>query len=174
MQFPEFETGRLFLKNITVNDAAFLLRVFSHPKVNRFLYDEEPVASLRQAEELVRRYWPGGVSDRNRWKIVDKASGEEMGTCGFHRWEGDKRRAEVGYDLLPEYWGHGYIREAVVPVFDFLRSSRAARTLRAVIYRGNERSIATAEKLGFQKTSEIEMTEFHGESHEHHIYELQL
>lgn len=96
MSFPEFETERLLLKNITSNDKELIFNLFSNRAVNRYLYDESPISTLDQAAAVIEKYWGGSPTDRNRWKVISKATGAQMGTCGFHRWDEGARRADIG------------------------------------------------------------------------------
>lgn len=43
-----------------------------------------------------------------------------IGTCGFHCWsQGTPAKAEIGFDLAKNDWGHGCMREALQPVIEF-------------------------------------------------------
>ena len=72
-----------------------------------------------------------------------------MGTCGFHCWDRVHKTCDIGYDLYPEFWGKGYMREAMEVLPDFIRSDMGIRCVSACIYIDNHRSIKLAEKLGF-------------------------
>lgn len=42
-----------------------------------------------------------------------------MGTCGFHCWNNEERKVDVGYDLKEQFWGKGYMREAMEELIKF-------------------------------------------------------
>ena len=174
MPFPEFETERLVLQNITSQDKEFIFNLFSNAGVNRYLYDEAPISTLDQAAGTIEKYWGGSPTDRNRWKIVLKATGSEVGTCGFHLWSERERCADIGYDLLPSHWGKGYAREALVPLLQFMKDELGAHCIRAIVYPENTRSVKVLERMGFVLGEETEDTEFAGKTYLHHIYELRL
>jgi len=53
-----------------------------------------------------------------RWAIRLKSSGLCIGTCGFNAWSEATRSATIGYDLNREYWGRGFITEALFNVIE--------------------------------------------------------
>jgi hypothetical protein len=84
--FPELETERLVLRQITIADAECLFAFFSDAEVMRF-YDCEPLSSIEESRRLIRRFsdWFGQQSGF-RWGIALKAAPQTLvGTCGlFH------------------------------------------------------------------------------------------
>lgn len=88
---------------------AAISRLWTDPEVRRYLGG--PVAEQQvAARERGCAGYPGAFS-------VVRASDESV--IGMVSVGPDSRwgaRAEVSYQLLPEYWGHGYAREAVAPV----------------------------------------------------------
>ncbi|WP_024632108.1 MULTISPECIES: hypothetical protein [unclassified Paenibacillus] len=54
-QFPELETKRLVLRELTQNDSTELFQFFSLDEVTKF-YDAESFTTIKQAEELIQRW----------------------------------------------------------------------------------------------------------------------
>ena len=106
-------TDRLVLRPMSPDDVEFVFRHFSNPAVHQYLVDNAPVATRERARSIVEFYTGAESSTRLRWVITLKAGGEPIGTCGFHEWSPAHRRAEVGYDLAPEWWGQGLMFEAL-------------------------------------------------------------
>ncbi len=100
------------MRNISLEDADFFLTLFSSPVVNKYLVDAEPLQSIDEARDLINWYNNESI-DHNRWVIINKETGIRLGTCGFHIWDKRNNRVEIGYDLLPENWGKGYMNEAL-------------------------------------------------------------
>jgi [ribosomal protein S5]-alanine N-acetyltransferase len=111
--FPELDTERLSLRNVREEDTDFLYKHFSNEKVCEYLYDEENFTSREEAIELVNFYSNPENAGYNRWVLFKKDNGERIGTCGFHLWDRTNHIAEIGYDLYPEFWGRGYMKEAL-------------------------------------------------------------
>ena len=60
--------------------------------------------------------------------------------------------AEIGYDLSKDYWGKGYMKEAMVPVIKFGFNVMRLSTINAFIHIENIRSNKFIRKLGFLLT----------------------
>lgn len=173
MLFSDLETERLALRNISTEDTEFIFRQFSDPVVCRYLYDDEPYTELGQAEGLIRYFTAPEPRLQHRWIVVRKSDGVKMGTCGFHHWRTTLAAAEVGYDLREEFWGQGYMLEAMRRVVKFAAEDMKLKMLDANIYPGNTPSVSLARKLGFRVVGGTVFT-FRGEQILHDVYALDL
>jgi RimJ/RimL family protein N-acetyltransferase len=73
------------------------------------------------------------------------------GLINFHGLPDDRGFVEVGYELRPEFRGHGYAIDAVRAVFDWAATEHGVTRFRAGIVPGNERSINLVTKIGMTK-----------------------
>ena len=149
MLFNDIKTERLVLKNISIDDRNFIFSQFSDAVVNRYLFDAEPVTDMQGADEIITFYIQPESRLQHRWIIVRKSDGMKMGTCGFHCWNQTDCKVEVGYDLKEEFWGNGYMREAMKEIISFSIDEMHIKEISASIYIDNQRSIHLAENLGF-------------------------
>ncbi|QVK18549.1 GNAT family N-acetyltransferase [Mycoplasmatota bacterium] len=149
MLFNDLETERLFLKNITIDDRDFIFSQFSDDVVNRYLFDAEPVTDMQGADEIISFYIQPEPRLQHRWIIVRKSDGMKMGTCGFHCWNQTDCKVEVGYDLKEEFWGRGYMQEAMKKIILFAINDMHVKEVNACIYIDNQKSIRLVENLGF-------------------------
>ena len=46
-------------------------------------------------------------------------SGDVIGNCGTRRKPENEWQADIGYELAPEHWGHGYATEAALAIVNF-------------------------------------------------------
>lgn len=171
MFFTELETERLSLKNIGRDDREFVYRQFSDETMTRYLYDEEPLISIEEADQIIDFYLRPEPRTMHRWIIVRKPGDVKMGTLGLHLWDRETGRVEVGYDLREEYWGNGYMREAMEAIIRFAWVEMRVREIVANISVANEKSIRLVEGLGFA-ISGTRMELFRGKEHPHHVYSL--
>ncbi len=170
--FPSLETDRLKLGPLTVEDADFLFRLLTDPKVMRYTMDEPP-ADWAEARNLIQYYLGPRGAVENRWGIRHKEDGRLIGTCGFHRWDKRHRRAEIGCDLSPDYWGRGFMTEALQAAirngFERMKLNR----IEGIVYVENAPSIKLLERLGFQREGRLhEYYCLNGEFHDQFIYSL--
>ncbi|MCB0586693.1 MAG: GNAT family N-acetyltransferase [Phaeodactylibacter sp.] len=64
------------------------------------------------------------------------------------------REAEIGYALLPEYWGRKYATEIVEYFVGYARQLKRFHRLFAIVAPGNPPSIRILEKFGFKAYKE--------------------
>ena len=173
-EFYDLETKRLWLKGISYEDREFIVREFSDDEVNRFLFDAEPITTLDAADEIIAFYLAPEPRNQHRWILIRKEDGAKLGTCGFHVWDRERSRCEMGYDLLPEHWSQGYMSEAVRAILDYACTTMQVRRIDAYIYPENSASVRLAERLGFVFRGETKDELFRGKTYPHRIYTLLL
>lgn len=149
-KFPNLETDRLLLRNVNNEDVDFIFRLFSDERVCEFLYDEELFVSRNDAIEFVE--WNKDPEEKgfNRWVLVKKGTKpEQIGTCGYDYWDRVNNIAEIGYDLWYEYWGQGYMKEALISAIESGFNHMNLNRINAYVALDNVNSIKLLEKLGF-------------------------
>jgi ribosomal-protein-alanine N-acetyltransferase len=72
-----------------------------------------------------------------------------MGTCGFHLWDREKNKVEIGFELMKQYNGKGYMTEAVEAIIDFARIKMKVNKIIAIVYIDNSQCNRLLEKFGF-------------------------
>ena len=146
MHYPRLETGRLYLRELTLDDAPAVQVHFGDPEVTE-LMDIDPCTDLETAREIVAYHLHDtGV----RWGVFDRQTHALIGTCGYHCWDEVSAQAEIGYDLSHAHWGRGLMREAVEAVLAFGFDTMALSVVCAIPERANARSIQLLERLGFE------------------------
>lgn len=171
--FPVLETDRLRLREITDGDASGLLTLYSDPRVVQY-YDIEPFTEQSQAAVLVR-----GFADKYRsgagirWGISPKSSPATLiGTCSY-TWNHDNASALLGYDLLPERWGQGIMREAVFAALRYGFEVRRLNRIQAMTSLDNVASIRLLRGLGFTEEGVLRQLGFwKGEFHDMRCFSL--
>ena len=174
MFFRELETDRLYLRNISADDRDFIFRQFTNTTVNRYLFDAEPLVDMDGANEIIEFYTRPEPRLQHRWILVQKADNARMGTCGFHRWEKARQCCDVGYDLYPDFWGNGYMREVLRAILEFARNDMRVKRIDACIYPDNAASVRLAESLGFVFEGNMKDEIFRGKKYPHKVYTRNL
>ncbi len=144
---PVIETERLALRRWTYADRDAFARMVADPDVMAHLHDFEPMSDAEADVALsstIKRY-ERGYGD---WAIVDPKTGDILGESGLTLLDDDE--VEIGWMLLPPYWGQGYASELASAVkrhaFESLRMPR----LVAFVRPDNDRSSRVALKIGMR------------------------
>lgn len=148
--FPNLESERIYLRQLTDSDLDFIFGHLSNPSVTEFLMDEPPLMEVSQAKAIIDFYRSPESKTRNRWVIVTKSSHQRIGTIGYHKWVKKYQRAEIGFDLGPEYWGQGIMAEAARVVIKFGFESMDLNRIDGLVYVQNARCLKLMQKLGFK------------------------
>jgi len=86
-----------------------------------------------------------------RWAIADKDSGELIGSIGCNSTNVFARRAAIGYEIAPRFWGRGFATEVVREVVRFGHAELRLQRIEALVMIGNEASVRVLRKAGFQE-----------------------
>ncbi|CAM4407588.1 GNAT family protein [Paenibacillus phoenicis] len=159
--FPQLETERFVLRRLTTKDAADLFHYFSNDEVTKY-YDLDRFVELREAEELIQKWNSRYLEKRGfRWAITVKAESDRViGTCGFHNWSKEHYKAEVGYELNPDYWRQGVMTEVLQEILRFGFEDLGLNRIEAYIDPDNIRSRYLLEKTGFHEEGYLKETFF--------------
>lgn len=154
--FPEpvLETPRLFMRRWTFADRDAFRHMTQDPNVMRYVHDSVPLTDGEADSALastIERYEKLGFGD---WAIVDRDLGGIIGESGLGILEGFDE-IEIGWMLLPDYWGRGLALEAAAAVRNYAQQGLGLKRLTALTRPDNGRSILLAERLGMQATGRL-------------------
>ncbi|WNS75796.1 GNAT family protein [Bacillus sp. DTU_2020_1000418_1_SI_GHA_SEK_038] len=149
--FPALETERLLLREIVEDDVQEIFNCFTNSDMLCY-YGQEPLTSIEQAKELIRSFEKNYHEKRGiRWGIQVKDQKELIGTIGFNLWSPKHKRAEIGYELHPNYWRMGYAAEAVSEIISFGFNELNFTRIGAVVFIENQSSNKLLTNLRFEK-----------------------
>jgi RimJ/RimL family protein N-acetyltransferase len=148
------ETRRLVLRELTLDDAPFILRLLNDPAWLRFIGDR----GVRTVDDA-HGYLENGPLKMYRergfglWLVELKPDATPVGICGLLKRE-TLSDVDLGFAFLPEFRGRGYGYEAAAATLAHGRNAIGLNRIVAVTAPDNTRSIALLEKLGlrFEKT----------------------
>ncbi|WP_066320755.1 GNAT family N-acetyltransferase [Bacillus sp. FJAT-29814] len=151
MTFPVLETKRVKLIEITQHHVDSLFEIFSSEEVTRF-YGSERFTLPAEAVKLIDMFQKNYLDKRGiRWGIKLKENQKIIGTLGLNGLQLKNKRAEIGYELHPNYWRNGYVSEALQEVLSFSFEKLDLYRIGAVVFPENEPSLKLLEKFGFAK-----------------------
>ncbi len=149
--FPELETDRLLLRELDEKDTRALYIILSRADVTVH-YGQEPFNTIEEARSLLAIFNMNYSMQKGiRWGIVEKSSGNLIGTIGYHAWHQKHKRAEIGYELHPDFWSKGYGSEAITEVISYGFSALQLNRISAIVYPENVPSQKMLERAGFHK-----------------------
>ena len=79
-----------------------------------------------------------------------------IGTICLFDFSDDNLKAEIGYELLPEFQGKGIMQEATSKVIDFGIQCIGLNLIKAITHSENQSSTRLLEKFNFKKNSSSE------------------
>lgn len=147
-------TDRLLLRPLTLEDAGALNRLNADPQVMRY------IGPLQDSVEKTRRYlMDGPMADYHKYgfgrhAMLHRASGEFIGFCGL-KYLPELDEVDVGYRLLPAYWGQGLVTEAARETMRFGREDLGLKRIIGLAMPDNQASIRVLEKLGMQYEKQV-------------------
>lgn len=116
--FPTLETERFTLRQFNPNDLENVFKGLSHPEVIRYYG-----ISFNTIEETQEQMTWFADLEKNEtgiwWAITSKDGKEFYGAGGFNDRDKAHQKAEIGFWLLPEYWGKGIMKEVMPLICDF-------------------------------------------------------
>lgn len=85
-----------------------------------------------------------------RLAVVQRSSGELVGTVGFHSVSPRDHRAELAYDLAPHMWGKGLATYLATLLVSWAHEQASVVRVQATVLLSNARSTAVLERCGFE------------------------
>ena len=131
----------LNLREATDQDLDFYFLVRNDPEVFSGFYSQKK--PLTYPEHC--NWWHGRNQD---WrKFIIELDGISIGILNIGQM--DHWSPEIGYALMPEYWGQGHGSEAVKTALNWLKS-RGYGYCHTTVLKNNERSLNLLKRLGFE------------------------
>jgi len=142
------ETERLILRQLTTDDAEFILEILNDPSFIRNIGDR----NVRTIEDACSYILNGPVASYAKngfglYLVLLKETQESIGMCGLIKREG-LEDVDIGYALLPRYWSKGYAVEAARATKEYGKDVIGLKRIVAIVDPVNEDSIRVLEKIG--------------------------
>lgn len=143
-------TDRLRLRRLTLDDAPFILDLVNQPSWLENIGDKG-VHDLDGARDYLRN-GPLAMYEDHGFGLycIERADdGTAMGMCGLIKRD-TLDDVDIGYALLPQYWGQGYAREAAHATLQHGLRDFGLQRVVAITSPGNASSARLLESLGFR------------------------
>lgn len=146
------ETERLFLREWQKNDVEDLFDIMKNPSVT--IGGWKPHSNINTSIEVLNEY----IESDERWAVELKDTRKVIGSIRVYP---DNNRGKlfaktINYVLSEDYWGNGYMTEAVKRIIEYLFEELNIDLLSAFHYPNNDKSKKVLEKCGFEYEITIE------------------
>jgi RimJ/RimL family protein N-acetyltransferase len=153
------ETERLLLREINVEDAAFILRLVNEPSFVSNIGDKG-LKNLTDAQRFILEgYWTNQKRSGYGMFLVElKGGGDPIGSCGLlYRKVLDV--SDIGFAFLPEYWNRGFAYEAAEAIMGYGHLTLGLKKIVGLTSEDNLGSIKLLKKLGMDFKKTVKMSD---------------
>ena len=153
------ETERAILREVTEDDATFILDLLNQPTFIKYIGDRN-VRSVEQAREYIESRFAGSYKQFGfgMWAVELKTDKVPVGICGFVRRE-TLPDADIGFAFLPQFCRKGYAFETAAATMRYGREKLNLKRVLAITSPNNEASVKLLEKLDFKFERSIKFSD---------------
>jgi ribosomal-protein-alanine N-acetyltransferase len=157
----ELTTERLILREFDEDDWPDVLAYQTDPLYLR--YYEWTERTPEAVQEFVHTFL-AQQREQPRTKfqlaVVLRSTGQLIGTCGTRMERADAHEADIGYELSPLHWGHGYATEAAGAIVKFGFGELGLHRIWSWCIADNAGSSRVLEKLGMRLEGRLREKEY--------------
>lgn len=151
------ETERLILRDVTADDAEFVLDLLNQPSFKQYIGDRG-VRTVEQARDYIAERFTASYRDNGfgLYLMELKTDGNAIGLCGFVS-RSTLPDPDIGFALLPQFERRGYAYEAAAAMMDHGRTKLGFGRVLAITTIDNESSGRLLGKIGLRFEREIDL-----------------
>src|SRR5689334_25306551 len=153
------ETGRLLLRQLSTEDAEFILELLNEPSFIHNIGDR----GIRTIDGANSYLLNGPVASYAKngfglYLVQLKETNESIGMCGSIKRD-TLEDVDIGYAYLPRFWSKGYAVEAASAVKEYAKNVIGLHRIVAIVDPTNEGSIRVLQKIGLQFEKVVKLSE---------------
>lgn len=146
---PILVTKRLRLRPFRGSDVKALHVLYGD--ADNLRYWSTPASpSLDATRRMMRWHTVYRPANYVLWAVEENKSGKLIGMINYHHRNLREKRVDVGWLILPQHQGKGYMTEAGRALLRHLFDDLDVHKVEALILRANKPSAALARRLGFR------------------------
>lgn len=143
------ETERLFLLQLSIENAQFILTLLNEPSFVRYIGDKK-VRNIKDAQQYilngpVKSYEQNGFG---LYLVELKDTHTPIGMCGLLKRD-ELPDVDIGFAFLPDFWNRGLASEAATAVLKYAQETLQLKRIVAITNPDNYASIKLLQRLGF-------------------------
>lgn len=154
-QFLDLKTERLILRFVKPEDADGIFAIRSNECISKYL--NRPLCkSVDEARQFISKITDGMKKNEwVYWAITQKNETQLIGTICLWQFNSERTKAEIGFELLPEFQGRRLMREALMKVIEYGFESLMLKTIEGEVAVDNEKSIQILQRNNFTRIDDI-------------------
>lgn len=155
MKFEAIETERLLIQKLDSEKMNQIFELNNDAEIRKILgitNDEE----FNRQKKIHQEGYESYNKKMLNFQIVEKQSNTIIGNCGFHTWNPQHHRAEIGYALnSDEFKNKGFMKETVKKIIEFGFEEMQLNRIEALIDENNIPSKKLLEHFGFTREGNL-------------------
>src|SRR5574343_1732305 len=122
--FPILNSLCLGFRQLEESDTPEVFRLRSDKE--RMKYIPRPILENEQQALAMIHFMNQKITENTdiNWAVEKKETGKIIGLMGFYRTQPENHRTEIGYMVLPEFEGKGFVTEAINTMLEYAFSDR--------------------------------------------------
>ena len=156
---PKLRSERLILRPFKPDDLDNVYQGLSNPDIIK--YYGISFDSKESAKEQMD--WFANHQENETgiwWAICLKDSGKFIGAGGLNDIKKKHRKAEFGFWLLPQYWGNGFMGDAIPKILDYGFEELNLHRIEGLVESQNDNCKKALAKLNFTHEGTMRNAEF--------------
>lgn len=148
-EFPIIKTERLLLRQFADNDLENVFEGLSHPEVIK--YYGVSFQTLEATKEQMLFFADLEKNDTGIWFAICSADNKTFyGAGGLNNLSKEHKKAEIGFWLVPHFWGNGIIKEAIPLICNYGFNDLELYRIEGFVESENKNCKSIMAKLDFQ------------------------
>jgi [ribosomal protein S5]-alanine N-acetyltransferase len=148
-EFPIIKTDRLLLRQFDENDIEHVFKGLSNPDIVK--YYGVSYQTLEATKEQMNFFADLEKNGTGIWWAVCSSDNKTFyGAGGLNSLSKKHKKAEIGFWLMPEYWGKGIMTEALPLICNYGFNNLGLHRIEGIVETENRNCKSAMAKLDFQ------------------------
>jgi RimJ/RimL family protein N-acetyltransferase len=158
----QLTTERLILREFKEDDWRAVLAYQRDPLYLRYYdWEERSPKAVQNFVQMFIAHQQRRPRIKFQLAITLKDTKQLIGNCGIRKEEIEATEADIGYELSPQHWGHGYATEAAQAIVEFGFRELRLHRIWAECNADNIGSARVLEKVGMQLEGRLREKEYY-------------
>jgi ribosomal-protein-alanine N-acetyltransferase len=158
-EFPIIKTERLILRQFVANDLENVFKGLSHPDIIKYYgvsfqtleATKEQMAFFADLEKNETGIW---------WAVCSSDNKTFYGAGGLNSLSKERKKAEIGFWLISDFWGQGIMKEAMPLICNYGFDNLELQRIEGFVESENMNCKNAMAKLDFQYEGTMKECEF--------------